>query len=106
MKMGSEIGIDGNKEFRYWDWGDELQAVYAVLCRRFWGFSKELLKKILDFKSRPAVWVSFQMFLKIRCGKIYQLSQIPRRYSVVKKCKVYMKNFGEFFNNQIQFANK
>lgn len=23
----------------------------------------------------------------------------------VKKCKMYMKNFGEFFNNQIQFAN-
>ncbi len=23
----------------------------------------------------------------------------------VKKCKLYMKNFGEFFNNQIQFAN-
>ena len=23
----------------------------------------------------------------------------------IKKCKMYMKNFGEFFNNQIQFAN-
>lgn len=23
----------------------------------------------------------------------------------VKKCKMYMRNFGEFFNNQIQFAN-
>ena len=23
----------------------------------------------------------------------------------VKKCKMYMKNFGEFFNNQIEFAN-
>lgn len=106
-----EIGIDGGF---LKDAGIEITEMNSgCICCSLVGYFKEALKKVLDelhpqrILIEPSGVGKLSDVIKAVKGVEVESEAVLNHFVTVvdvTKCKMYMKNFGEFFNDQIQYA--
>ena len=103
-----EIGIDGGflKEA-----GIEITEMNSgCICCSLVGDFKEALKKVIDEYHPDRILIEPSGVGKlsdvIKAVQTIEIATIDHVVTVadVMKCKMYMKNFGEFYNDQVEFA--